>query len=200
VLVGLDDWCSIAEFGHAQEAWLRTFLPLENGIPSHDIFGRVFSLISPKEFEKAFLPGHRNTLKCWREQGRNACMSGQSEELRELQLAMDGKTNRRSGGKGKSALHLVHVWACEAGLVLANQAVGEKTNEITAISEVLSLFNLKGVTVSTDAMGCQKAIARQIVKQGGDFVLALKGNQGTLHKGRCVLCWRRRHKRRCRET
>jgi predicted transposase YbfD/YdcC len=79
-------------------------------------------------------------------------------------------------------LHLVHVWACEAGLVLANEAVMEKSNEITAIPKVLSLFNLKGVTVSTDAMGCQKAIAQQIVDQGGDFVLALKGNQGTLHK------------------
>ncbi|MDR2626370.1 MAG: ISAs1 family transposase, partial [Zoogloeaceae bacterium] len=109
VLVGLDDWCSIAEFGRAQEAWLRTFLPLENGIPSHDTFVREFSLISPKEFEKAFFAWAQETLKCWREQGRSACMSGQSEELRELQLAVDGKTNRRSGGKGKSALHLVHV-------------------------------------------------------------------------------------------
>ncbi|MDR3220838.1 MAG: ISAs1 family transposase [Candidatus Accumulibacter sp.] len=179
VLVGLDDWSSIAEFGRSQEAWLRTFLPLENGIPSHDTFGRVFSLILPKAFEAAFFAWAQDVLAHWREQGRTVSASTASDEV---QLAVDGKTNRRSGGKGRTALHRVHVWACEAGRVLANQAVAEKSNEITAIPEVLALFNLKGVTVSTDAMGCQKAIAWQIVKQGGDFVLALKGKQGTLHK------------------
>ena len=179
VLVGLDDWCSIAEFGRSQEAWLQTFLSLENGIPSHDTFGRVFSLISPKEFEAAFFAWAQDTLKYGREQGTGCTDTVPSGEM---QLAVDGKTLRRSGDAGKSALHLLHVWACEAGLVLANQAVGEKTNEITVIPEALSLFDLKGVTVSTDAIGCQKTIARQIVNQGGDFVLALKGNQGTLHK------------------
>ncbi|MDR1646931.1 MAG: ISAs1 family transposase [Zoogloeaceae bacterium] len=155
-LMGLDDWCGIAEFGHSQEAWLRTFLPLENGISSHNTFGHMFSLIPPKKFEVAFFAWAQDTLKYWREQRKTTCAG--TELSGEMQLAVDGKTNRRSGDKGKSALHRGHVWLCEAGLVLANRAIGEKTNEINAIPEVLSLFNLKGVTVSTDAIGCLKTL------------------------------------------
>jgi predicted transposase YbfD/YdcC len=180
VLVGLDDWCSISEFGRSQEAWLRKFLPLEHGIPSHDTFGRVFSLISPKKFEAIFFAWAQEMRRVGQEQGKED-FAGMVPPM-EQQLAVDGKTCRRSGGKGQSALHMVHVWACESGLVLANQAVAEKSNEITAIPEVLALFDLKGVTVSADAMGCQKAIAQQIVTQKGDYVLALKNNHKRLYE------------------
>jgi predicted transposase YbfD/YdcC len=147
-------------------AWFRQFLPLERGAPSHDTFGRVFSLLDPEAFEGAFLE--------WA-----TAATGQKLE----HLALDGKCLRRSHrGKAGRALHLVHVWSCTQGLVLANRAVDEKSNEITALPEVLALFDLSGVTVTTDAMGCQKSVAGQIVAQGGDYLLALKGNQGHLHE------------------
>lgn len=167
VLSGIDDWESVEEFARAKEDWLRQFLPLTNGIPSHDTFGRVFSLIDPTAFESAFFE--------WASAARIGGVAG-------AHLALDGKTARRShrGAAGR-ALHLVHAWSCQAGLLLAQYKVDEKANEIVAIPEVLSLFDLHGVTITIDAMGCQKTIAGQIVESGGDYVLALKGNQGTLH-------------------
>ena len=168
VLSGMDDWESVVEFAQAKVDWLRQFLPLPNGIPSHDTFGRVFSLIDPEAFESAFFE--------WVAQAR---IGGEGIN----QLAIDGKAVRRSHrGKAGRALHLVHAWACEARLLVGQRKVDAKANEIVAIPEVLALFDLTGVTVTIDAMGCQKAVAEQITQAGGDYVLALKGNQGTLHE------------------
>ncbi|NTU41497.1 MAG: ISAs1 family transposase [Nitrospirales bacterium] len=169
VLSGADDWEAVEEFGHGKEEWLRQFLPLENGIPSHDTFGRVFSLIDPEKFEDAFVG--------WTKDAQIGT-GGIGEHI-----AVDGKTVRRShrGAAGK-ALHLVHAWASRAGVVIGQRKVESHANEITAIPDVLSLFDLKGVTVTIDAIGCQKDIAEQIVDGGGDYVLALKKNQKTLHE------------------
>jgi len=158
---------AVAEFGRAKEDWLRQFLPLPNGIPSHDTFGRVFSLIDPDAFEAAFFD--------W---AAHARIGGDALG----QLALDGKTARRThqGAAGR-ALHLLHAWSCETGLLPAQRAVDAKSNEITAIPDILSLFDLRGITVSIDAIGCQKTVARQIAEGRGDHVLALKGNQSTLH-------------------
>lgn len=168
ILSGMDDWESVAEFARAKVDWLRQFLPLANGTPSHDTFGRVFSLIDPEAFESAFFE--------WAAQARIG-----SEGIK--QVAIDGKAVRRSHrGKAGRSLHLVHAWACEARLLLGQRKVDAKANEIAAIPEVLALFDLTGVTVTIDAMGCQKAVAEQITQGGGDYVLALKGNQGSLHE------------------
>lgn len=164
VISGCDDWETVAIFGEAKKDWLRNFLPLTNGIPSHDTFRRVFLLIDPKGFEEAF------TL--W---ARDAKIG--SEE----HIALDGKTLRRSHrGNAGRALHMLHAWSCKHGVLIGQRKVDSKTNEITAIPDVLSLFDLKDVTVTIDAMGCQKDVAEQIVQAGGNYVLALKGNQSDL--------------------
>jgi predicted transposase YbfD/YdcC len=166
VLCGADDLTSIEGFGKAKIEWFRRFLDLENGIPSHDTFGRVFALLSPKAFQ--------------------ACFRGWIESVRTLYedevIAIDGKTLRRSHDRkaGLGPLHMVSAWATRSGLVLGQQATAAKSNEITAIPELLEVLLLKGCIVTIDAMGCQKKIAQQIRDQGGDYVLALKGNQGTL--------------------
>ncbi|MFC6670604.1 ISAs1 family transposase [Marinobacterium aestuariivivens] len=158
-LSGMDDWEAVAEFGRAKEDWLRQFLPLPNGTPSHDTFGRVFSLIDPEAFEAAFFD--------W---AAHARIGGDRLD----QLALDGKTVRRSHrGSAARALHLLHAWSCEARLLVAQRRVDAKANEITALPEILSLFDLDGVTVTIDAIGCQKTVARQITEGGGDYVLAL---------------------------
>ena len=168
VMSGMDDWEAMVEFGVSKEIWLRQFLPLTNGIPSHDTFGRVFSLIDPTAFERAFF-----------EWASHAHIGGDTLS----HPALDGKAARRShrGSAGRS-LHLLHAWSCQARLLLAQRKVDAKENEIVAIPEVLSLFDLAGVVVTIDAMGCQKSVARQIVEAEGDYVLALKGNQSTLHE------------------
>jgi predicted transposase YbfD/YdcC len=165
LICGADDWVSIAEFGEAKEDWFREFLELPNGIPSHDTFGRTFSLLSPEAFQESFLSWVRS-------------LTGVFEGL----VAIDGKTLRRSHDRraGKAAIHMVSAWASENGLVLGQVKTEEKSNEITAIPELLRALSLKGCLVSIDAMGCQKAIARQIIEQGGDYLLALKGNQSNL--------------------
>jgi predicted transposase YbfD/YdcC len=165
-LCGADGWVQIAEFGRTKQAWLKQFLELPNGIPSHDTFGRVFSLLQPEAFE--------------------ACFRDWVEAIREVipgeVIALDGKTLRRSHdrGKGLAALHVVSAWATANRVVLGQVATEAKSNEITAIPQVLDLLELNGCIVTIDAMGCQTAIAEQIVAQGGEYVLALKGNQGTL--------------------
>ena len=165
-LCGADGWVQIAEFGRAKQAWLSGFLELPNGIPAHDTFGRVFSLLQPEAFEACF--------RAWVEAIR-AVIPGEV-------IAIDGKTLRRSHarGKGLAALHLVSAWATANRVVLGQVATDAKSNEITAIPQVLDLLRLSGCIVTIDAMGCQSAIAAQIVAQGGDYVLALKGNQSTL--------------------
>jgi predicted transposase YbfD/YdcC len=166
-IAGADSWLDVERFGNDRLPWLRTFLKLENGVPSHDTFGRVFARLDPA--------GLVNCIQLWLEQiGREI---GQH-------IAIDGKTLRGSSDKaaGRNPLHLVSAWASEARLTLGQVAVDSKSNEITAIPLLLELLDLKGATVTIDAMGCQKEIAAEIVKREGDYVLALKDNHPKLHE------------------
>ncbi len=168
VLCGADNWVEVEQFGKAKEGWLRGFLQLPNGIPSHDTFGRVFAQLEAEEIQKSFLEWVRATLKRSTEQV----------------IALDGKALRGSHDKelGKEAIYMVSAWATDDHLVLAQQKVGEKTNEITAIPMLLDVLDLKGCIVTIDALGCQTAIAKKIVERGGDYLFALKGNQGQLYE------------------
>ena len=165
VLCGGEDCSDMALFGRAKEPFLRQFLRLEHGIPSHDTFSRVFRLLDPARFHACFL----------------AFMRAFAEGCRGV-VALDGKTLRRSFDRaaGQSPLHLVSAWAVEQRLVLGQVAVDAKSNEITAVPQLLRMLSLDGVVVTADAMACQRAIAAQISDQGGAYVLALKANQGTL--------------------
>lgn len=167
VICGADSWVGIEEFGLSKQAWLKTFLALPNGIPSHDTFGRVFAALDATQFQQGFLSWVR------------AIWPSTAGEV----VALDGKTLRGSHdrGIGKDAIHLVSAWASQSRLVLAQRKVDTKSNEITAIPEVLRLLDLGGCTVTIDAMGCQSAIAKQIVQQGANYVLAVKENQEQLH-------------------
>jgi len=177
VICGADDWVAVATFGETKESWLRTFLALPNGIPSHDTFGRVFRVLDPDEFRRCFLEWVRAVVG-----GGGA--AGEPGGLGQQVVAVDGKTLRRSHDRrsGKEALHLVSAWATTSGLVVGQVATDTKSNEITAIPALLRLLALEGATVTIDAMGCQTAIARQIIEQQADYVLALKDNQPTLHE------------------
>lgn len=167
VICGADEWTEVYDYGKAKEDWLKKFIELPNGIPSHDTFGRVFSLISPEEFEKCFASWIHAIFKITDAQT----------------VAIDGKTLRRSYDRSskKAAIHMVGAWATKNGIALGQVKTEDKSNEITAIPELLKLLDIHGCIVTIDAMGCQKKIARRIVDQGADYVLALKGNQGTLH-------------------
>jgi len=168
VICGADGYEAIEEFGYARYEWFATFLELPHGIPSHDTIGRLFSQLSPEEFEKAFLK--------W------------IYEIREISvgqiIAIDGKTLRRSYDKSsdKAAIHMVSAWASENRLILGQIKTEEKSNEIKAIPELLRLLEIDGCIVTIDAMGCQKDIAAQITDKEADYVLALKGNQGNLYE------------------
>ena len=168
VLCGADGWVGIAAFGRTKEEWLRQFLELPYGIPSHDTFGRVFSVLAPGAFEACF--------RAWVEAIR-AVIPGEI-------IAVDGKTLRRSHDRaaGLGPLHLVSAWASDNRVVLGQVATEAKSNEITAIPQLLALLQIKGCIVTIDAMGCQTKIAAQIIAQGGDYLLALKGNQETLER------------------
>ena len=164
-IAGADSWADIERFGDQRLVWLRTFLRLKNGIPSHDTFGRVFSRLDPARLV--------------------ACVQQWLDDVgREIgkHIAIDGKTLRGSFDKaaGRSPLHLVSAWACEARLTLGQVATDAKSNEITAIPLLLELLNVKGATVTIDAMGCQKEIAQTIVDREGDYLLALKDNHPKL--------------------
>ena len=167
VIAGAKGWEDIEEFGNQKHEWLRQFLRLPNGIPSHDTISRVFRLLKPAEFETAF----------------QAWMKSLQKTLGFQQIAIDGKTVRRSHDRrsSKSALHLVSAWSVANHLVLGQHATDVKSNEITAIPQLLKLLDLQGAIVTIDAMGCQREIARQIVDGGGDYVLAVKENQPKLH-------------------
>ncbi len=168
VIAGAEGWEDIAEFGHLKEAFFRERLGLElpHGIPSPDTFRRVLARLDPDAFGGAFL-AWTQTLRV---------------ETKGEVVALDGKTLRHSfdTAAGQAPIHLVSAWAATNRLVLAQVKVDDKSNEITAFSALLALLDLRGCTVTTDAMGCQKGIARQIIAQEGDYVLALKGNQGQL--------------------
>lgn len=161
-LCGGTSCTDMAEFAEDKEAFLRDFLKLANGLPSHDTFSRLFRLLDPMAFGESFSRFMRE-------------FSRQTSGV----VAIDGKTLRRSfdAASETSALHMVSAWSCEERLVLAQIATNEKSNEITAVPQLLRLLNLAGRTVTADAMSCQREIARQIVEQGGQYVLALKGNQ-----------------------
>jgi predicted transposase YbfD/YdcC len=164
VLVGADTFVEIELWAREKLDWLRGYLRLAHGIPSHDTFGRMFGLIDAEQFEAAF--------RRW--------VSSILPVLGAEIVALDGKTSRRSGGVDATALHLVSAFAAGAGLVLGQRATAEKSNEITAIPELLSTLALAGCTVTIDAMGTQTAIAEVIQKRGADYVLAVKDNQPKL--------------------
>jgi predicted transposase YbfD/YdcC len=168
VLCGADDWVSIEEFAEAKIDWFKKFLNLENGIPSHDTFGRVFAILSPEEFQESFISWVQSVSKVF------------NKDV----IAIDGKTLRRSHDKknGKSAIHMVSAWSVNNRMVLGQCKTAEKSNEITAIPVLLKALEIKGCIVTIDAMGCQKKIAKEINKKKGDYILGLKGNQGNLHK------------------
>ena len=166
VLSGGENATDMAEFTKAKEPFLREFLRLPNGIPSHDTFSRLFRLLDPEKFGAAF----QRFMKAFSEQCQGV-------------VAIDGKVLRRSHhrAKGKSALHMVSAWGCEQRMVLGQIATVAKSNEITAVPKLLALLSLVNTIVTADALNCQRAIARQIVDQGGDYALALKNNQPALH-------------------
>jgi predicted transposase YbfD/YdcC len=167
VICGAEGWDEMAWFASSQRSWLETWLELPNGTPCADTFRRVLSALDPEEFNRCFV----------------AWMAAVSKGMAGKLVAVDGKTMRGSFARklGKSAVHMVSAWAAENALVLGQLATEEKSNEITAIPQLLALLELTGATVTIDAMGCQRKIAEAIVDKGADYILALKGNQSTLH-------------------
>jgi predicted transposase YbfD/YdcC len=161
VIAGAQDWQEVETFGRKRLDWLRRFLELPNGIPSHDTFERVFDRLKPQAFQACF--------RDW--------VDAVSAALRIKHVAIDGKTLRGSGSAKLGPLHLVSAWATAQRLSLGQVAVAEKSNEITAIPELLELLDLHGALVTVDAMGCQKEIAAQIVAGGGNYILTVKDNQ-----------------------
>lgn len=168
VICGADDWVAIETFGRAKEKWFRTFLRLPNGIPSHDTFGQVFADLDPSQFQRCFLS--------W--------VTTISQLIAGEVVAIDGKTVRRSHdkGMGKAAIHMVSAWASQNRLVLGQVKVDDKSNEITAIPELLRVLALQRCIVTIDAMGCQTEIAAHIIDQEADYLLALKANHGRLYQ------------------
>ena len=167
-ICGADGWEEFELFGQAKLDWFKTFLELPNGIPSDDTFRRVFARLDWSEFQQAFLD--------W---VRSACQLTQGQVV-----ALDGKQARRSHDRaaGKPAIHMVSAWASENQMVLGQVKVDEKSNEITAIPELLRLLEIAGCIVTIDAMGCQTEIAETIIQKEADYVLSVKGNQGNLYE------------------
>jgi predicted transposase YbfD/YdcC len=164
VIADCDDWRDIELFAKNRLAWFKRFLKLPNGIPSHDTFERVFAQLDPRAFTQGCLE--------WLRAAADLVGVGH--------IAIDGKTLCGSASSTLGPLHLVSAWAAQAHLSLGEVAVDGKSNEITAIPKLLELLDLKGALVTIDAIGCQKAIAEKIVARGGDYLLAVKGNQGHL--------------------
>ena len=167
VIAGAKGWDDMEVYAKAHEPWLRGFLELPGGPPSDDTFRRIFVRLNAKAF--------RNCFMAW--------MSALAGSVAGMLIAIDGKTLRRSFdcASGRTALHLVHAWAAENRVLLGQVATAEKSNEITAIPELLDLLELKGAIVTIDAMGCQRKIVEKIVEKGADYAIALKGNQEKLH-------------------
>ena len=167
VLSGANDWVSISAFGAKKLVFLRKFLPFSNGTPSHDQLGNIYTALDATHFQACFMDWVASF---------NSTLSGV--------VAIDGKTSRRSLDKAgsKAAIHMISAWSSELNLTLAQRQVDGKSNEITAIPELLDLLTLKGAIVTIDAMGCQRDIAAKIISKQANYVLALKGNQGALRK------------------
>jgi predicted transposase YbfD/YdcC len=168
VICGADSWVEISEFGEAKLDFLRKVFPYEEGIPSHDTLGTLFSRLCPKQFQACFLSWIQSLVKV------------SDGEI----IAIDGKAVRRSyreSGK-KGAIHIVSAWASKNQVVLGQRKVDDKSNEITAIPELLKVLDIKGCTITIDAMGCQRKIAEEIFKKEADYVFSLKGNQANLHE------------------
>jgi predicted transposase YbfD/YdcC len=168
VIAGADNWEDVEEFGKARLEWFQSFLDLPNGIPSHDTFNRVFARLDPEQFQAGFIR--------W--------MSAVTEVIGGQVIAIDGKVLRRSHDKGigKAAIDMVSAWASANHLVLGQVKVNEKSNEITAIPQLLAALEVSGCIVTIDAMGCQTEIAEQIIDREAEYVLALKENQGRLYE------------------
>lgn len=168
VICGADNWEEVELFGQSKEAWFRTFLELANGVPSHDTFWRVFAKLDAEQFQQSFVS--------W--------IASVSEVTQGQVIAIDGKTLRRSHDQalGRGAIDMVSAWAVQNHLVLGQVKVDEKSNEITAIPELLRVLEVSGCIITIDAIGCQKEIAKTIVEQEADYVLALKENQGHLYE------------------
>jgi hypothetical protein len=166
LLCGGESFNDMEEFGQAKEDWFKGFLELPNGIPSHDTFNRVFSALDPKEFLECFL--------AWTQSLRKAI----AQEI----VALDGKALRRAKNKKDALKYVVSAWAEGNGLVLGQLKVSDKSNEITAVPELLRALELSGCIVTLDAMGCQRKIAREIMEADANYVLALKGNHETVHE------------------
>lgn len=164
LVCGYEDWVSIEDFGCENQTWLKTFLELPHGIPSHDTLSDVMGRIAPQALGQA--------LAQWMKDG----LPG----LAGMQVAVDGKSLRGSASAGKGAVHLLSAFACEARLVLAAQQVQDKGNEITALPQLLGQLQLQGAVVTADAMGCQKQVAAQVIEAKADYVLALKDNHPQL--------------------
>lgn len=174
VICGANDFVGMAEFGLDKQDWLKTFLALPNGIPSHDTFGRVFARIKPSEFQRCFL----------------AWVCGVAQLTKGEVVAIDGKTPRRSHNRafGKGAIELVSAWARTNHLTLGQVKVAEGSNEITAVPELLRLLAIEGCIVTVDAINTQKGTVDEIREQGADYVVALKGNHEKLHEAVAELC------------
>src|SRR2546426_241861 len=166
LLCGGETFNDMEDFGRAKEPWFKTFLTLRNGIPSHDTFNRVLAALDPKKFLECFLT--------WTQGLRQAV----PQEI----VALDGKALRRALHQNQSAQYVVSAWAESNGLVLGQLKVDEKSNEITAVPELLRVLELSNCIVTIDAMGCQKKIAKEIIEADADYVLALKGNQERVHE------------------
>ena len=167
-ICGAEGWEDVELFGRSKQEWFKTFLKLPHGIPSHDTFGRVFALLDAQQFQECFME--------W-VQALNHLTKGQI-------VPIDGKQLRRSHDKslGKKAIYMVSAWAAESRVVLGQRKVDDKSNEITAIPELLDILDISGCIVTTDAIGCQTEIAAKIVEQEADYVLALKENQKNLYE------------------
>jgi predicted transposase YbfD/YdcC len=165
ILAGCDSWADVERFGRAKLDWFRKFLKLPNGIPSHDTFGRVFALLDPEAFAACF----------------SAWMAAACPELGLKDIAIDGKAMRGSRGPQGTAAHVVSAFATANGITLGQRKVDDKSNEITAIPELLKVLEIAGTLVTIDAMGCQTKIADQVRDGGADYLLAVKENQPTLY-------------------
>lgn len=166
VICGAESWGDIELFGEVKLDFLRTLLPFENGTPSDDTLRRFFRAIDSQQFQRLFV----EWIKAWL-----------NPEVANKVIAIDGKTLRGSHDGSQSAIHLVSAFASEAGIVLGQVKTSEKSNEMTAIPELLDWLDVRGAIVTIDAMGCQKSITKKIVDKGGDYFIALKGNQESLH-------------------